>query len=72
MMLPSMTSLALELGRAVHMILINATSRLEMVTISEMQNQQINYYHKHTCTNTGILSVIIVQPIITGRISCQK
>lgn len=38
--LPSKTSLALELGRAVHMILINATRRPEIVTISEIQKRE--------------------------------
>lgn len=53
MILPSMTSLALVLGRAVHIILINATRRLEIVTISEKKNRQFNYHHKHmnTCTS---------------------
>ena len=53
MILPSRTSLALVLGRAVHMILINATRRLEIVTISEIQNQQFHYDHKHmhTCAS---------------------
>ena len=52
MILPSKTSLAFAPGRAVHMILINETRRLEIVTISETQNHQFNYYHKHATVST--------------------
>lgn len=67
MILPSMTSLALVLGRAVHIILINATRRLEIVTISEIKIIITNIWTHVQVFPWNIFSSSHLQTVLTGK-----